>query len=78
MEKGIPSFLTSKRRLRWLEIWNVVFMQYRTDENGKLHKLQRPCIDTGMGLERLMSVLQVLLVLILKVEENREKRIILI
>jgi len=41
-----------------VEIWNLVFNEYYQEKNGKLRKLENPGVDTGMGLERLMAVLQ--------------------
>ena len=43
---------------RFLEIWNLVFMQYNRDAEGNMTPLPRPSIDTGMGLERITSVVQ--------------------
>ncbi|KAJ2162686.1 hypothetical protein GGF46_000411 [Coemansia sp. RSA 552] len=43
---------------RWLEFWNLVFMEYHRDASGRLVPLATPCIDTGMGLERVSAILQ--------------------
>ncbi|KJF18728.1 alanine--tRNA ligase [Acidithrix ferrooxidans] len=52
---GGPAFGSDER---FLEIWNLVFMQYDRAEDGSLHLLPKPCIDTGAGLERILPVIQ--------------------
>ncbi|MDB5770013.1 MAG: alanine--tRNA ligase [Burkholderia sp.] len=43
---------------RYIEVWNLVFMQFNRDDQGVMHPLPSPCVDTGMGLERIAAVLQ--------------------
>ncbi len=57
MSKNIPELVNGPGD-DTMEVWNLVFMQYDRDENGVLHPLPAPSVDTGMGLERISLVLQ--------------------
>jgi alanyl-tRNA synthetase len=57
-EKGLECKGVACECDRWLELWNLVFMQYERGANGVLSPLPAPCVDTGMGLERLSAVSQ--------------------
>ncbi len=58
MEEGTPYDLIGSGSDRFLELWNLVFMQFDQDDKGQLKPLPSPSIDTGMGLERVATVLQ--------------------
>jgi alanyl-tRNA synthetase len=69
---------------RFLEIWNLVFMQFNRDISGEMTPLPKPSIDTGLGLERMISLIQdvptnydidLILPIIQKVEDLAEKRL---
>ena len=56
--KGGPPGSADADGDRYIEIWNLVFMQFNRDESGTLHSLPKPSVDTGMGLERIAAILQ--------------------
>ena len=56
-EEDIPEVFDPEDE-RWVEIWNDVFMQYHKDEEGNITELPKTIVDTGMGLERIVSVLE--------------------
>jgi alanyl-tRNA synthetase len=69
---------------RFLEIWNLVFMQFNRDASGEMTPLPKPSIDTGLGLERIVSIIQdvptnfdtdLILPIIQKTEELSEKHL---
>lgn len=55
---SVEEFVDLNESGRILEIWNLVFMQFDRDDEGTLHPLPAPCVDTGAGLERIAAVLQ--------------------
>jgi len=56
--EGGPPGTTQEDGYRYVEIWNLVFMQFNRRANGTLNPLPKPSVDTGMGLERISAVLQ--------------------
>src|SRR5262247_2919202 len=58
VEAGRPCLGPACECDRWLEIWNLVFMQYNRDASGTMTPLPKPSINTGMGLERIAAVVQ--------------------
>jgi alanyl-tRNA synthetase len=61
IDTGMPGTTKSRPGVsdgKWLEIWNDVFMQYAKQPDGSFTELERRCVDTGMGIERTIAVLQ--------------------
>jgi alanyl-tRNA synthetase len=57
-EEGEPETLIRSGSDRFVELWNLVFMQFNQDSDGRIEPLPSPSVDTGMGLERMAAVLQ--------------------
>ncbi len=57
-EEGAPEALIRSGSGRFVELWNLVFMQFNQDSEGRIEPLPSPSVDTGMGLERMAAVLQ--------------------
>jgi alanyl-tRNA synthetase len=61
IDTGIPGSAESRPGVsdgKWMEIWNDVFMQYSKQPDGSFDRLDRKCVDTGMGIERTITILQ--------------------
>ncbi len=56
--EGGPPGSSEQDGARYIEIWNLVFTQYNQHTDGSLEQLSQPCVDTGIGLERLLMILQ--------------------
>lgn len=61
VDTGVPGTAESRPGIsdgKWMEVWNNVFMQYNKQADGSFTKLDRRCVDTGMGVERTSTILQ--------------------
>ncbi len=86
IDTGIPGTAESRPGVsdgKYMEVWNDVFMQYNKQADGSYNELERTCVDTGMGIERTIAILQgknsvyeteIFTPLIAKIEELTERR----